>query len=362
MPINTCSWKEGLWLSKEINSTEIAKLAGVSRSTVSRVINNYANVPEKTKQKVMKVIQQYNYYPNLSAQVLAGKRTRTIGLFMIDSGRVSGDSLSSLLLARIIDSASSHGYYVLTHIVRDMKEQEETRAIKESFYQRRIDGGVFIGAANHEPLIEELIAEGFMVAIVDQHLPGRSEPNRVVFNFDNETGVGQAIDYLVSLGHKRIGMINGDMNRYSGPSKWRGFQAAMSRHHLPLVSQWMLPGDFNEESGYHAIKEFMKTKTELPSAIFAANDSVAFGAIRALKESGIRVPQDISVMGFDDHILSAHYSPALTTIRVDFADMMDKLTKTLINSIENGSETFQTFAVSTELVVRHSCQSVTAES
>ncbi|WP_054028420.1 LacI family DNA-binding transcriptional regulator [Bacillus sp. FJAT-28004] len=349
-------------MSKEINSTEIAKLAGVSRSTVSRVINNYANVPEKTKQKVLKVIQQYNYYPNLSAQVLAGKRTRTIGLFMVDSGRVSGDSISSLLLARVIESASSHGYYVLTHIVHDMKDQDEARMIKESFYQRRIDGGVFIGAANHEPLIEELIAEGFMVAIVDQHLPGRTEPNRIVFNFDNETGVGQAIDYIVSLGHERIGMINGDMNRYSGPSKWRGFQAAMARHHLPLVQQWMLPGDFNESSGYQSIKEFLKAKTELPTAIFAANDSVAFGAIRALKESGIQVPQDVSIIGFDDHILSAHSRPALTTIRVDFADMMDKLTKTLITSIENGAEAYHPVAVSTELVVRDSCQSAREDS
>lgn len=348
-------------MSKEINSNEIARLAGVSRSTVSRVINNYANVPEKTKEKVMKIIQQYNYYPNLSAQVLAGKRTRTIGLFMIDAGRVSGDSISSLLLARIIESASSKGYYVLTHIVRDLREPDEARTIKESFYQRRIDGGIFIGAANHEPLIEELITEGFMVAIVDQHLPGRTESNRLVFNFDNETGVGQAIDYLVSLGHQRIGIINGDMNRHSGPSKWRGFQDAMLRNDLPIAEQWILPGDFNEASGYKAIKTFLALKIELPTAIFAANDSVAFGAIRALNESGLRVPQHISIIGFDDHIRSAHYNPALTTIRVDFAGMMDKLTKTLISSIEIGAEGFKPIAVSTELVIRDSCQEVRNE-
>lgn len=348
-------------MSKEINSNEIARLAGVSRSTVSRVINNYANVPEKTKEKVMKIIQQYNYYPNLSAQVLAGKRTRTIGLFMIDAGRVSGDSISSLLLARIIESASSKGYYVLTHIVRDLREPDEARTIKESFYQRRIDGGIFIGAANHEPLIEELITEGFMVAIVDQHLPGRTESNRLVFNFDNETGVDQAIDYLVSLGHQRIGIINGDMNRHSGPSKWRGFQDAMLRNDLPIAEQWILPGDFNEASGYKAIKTFLALKIELPTAIFAANDSVAFGAIRALNESGLRVPQHISIIGFDDHIRSAHYNPALTTIRVDFAGMMDKLTKTLISSIEIGAEGFKPIAVSTELVIRDSCQEVRNE-
>lgn len=345
-------------LTKEINSTEIAKLAGVSRSTVSRVINNYANVPEHTKQKVMQVIQQYNYYPNLSAQVLAGKRTRTIGLFMIDSGRVSGDSISSLLLARIIESASSQGYYVLTHIVRDVSEKEEIRTIKESFYQRRIDGGIFIGAANQEPLIEELIEEGFIVAIVDQHLPGREMPNRLVFNFDNETGVGQAVDYLVSLGHRQIGIINGDMNRYSGPSKLHGFQRAMARHKLEMNPEWMLPGDFNESSGYKAIKDFLKVDRELPSALFAANDSVAFGAIRALKEAGFRVPQHISVIGFDDHFRSEHHRPALTTIRIDFAGMMDQLTKTLIAAIEHGSTSTKQATAGTALVVRESCQSI----
>ncbi|MBD2867667.1 LacI family DNA-binding transcriptional regulator [Paenibacillus arenilitoris] len=348
-------------MGKEINSTEIARLAGVSRSTVSRVINNYANVPEKTKEKVMSVIRRHNYYPNLSAQVLAGKRARTIGLFMIDAGRVSGDMISSMLLARIIESASSRGYYVLTHIVRDPRDGEEARMMKESFYQRRIDGGVFIGAANDEPIIEELIAEGFTVAIVDQHRPGHREPNRIVFNFDNETGVGQAIDYLARLGHTKIGMINGDMQRYSGPSKWKGFQAAMARNGLPVVSKWILPGDFNEASGCKAMKELLASGTELPTAIFAANDSVAFGAIRALQKAGIRVPDDLSVVGFDDHTLSAHYNPALTTIRVDFAAMMDQLTYALISSIENGPEPIGTVAVGTELVIRASCRRVEAK-
>lgn len=343
-------------LGKEMNSTEIARLAGVSRSTVSRVINNYSNVPEHTKQKVLQVIEQYNYFPNLSAQVLAGKKTRTIGLFMIDSGDVSSDLISSLLLAKVIESASRHGYFVLTHIVRDPKRQDEARAVKECFYQRRIDGGIFIGATNEEPIIEDLIAEGFMVAIVDQHVPGRQETNRLVFNFDNEAGVGMVIDYLANLGHTRIGMINGDMLRYSGPSKWNGFKSAMTRNRLPIVQQWIMPGDFHEHSGYAAIKELLKLESELPTAIFAANDSVAFGAIRALEEAGLRVPDDISVAGFDDHSLSARFNPPLTTVHVDFSAMMDELTRTLIEGIENGSRTFIKIATPTSLIVRDSCR------
>src|SRR5690554_4316811 len=179
---------------KEINSTEIAKLAGVSRSTVSRVVNDYPNVPEKTKEKIMKLIQQHNYYPNLSAQVLAGKRTRTIGLFLIDAGQVSTDMISNLLIARVIETASSFGYYVLTHIIRNTADEEAIRSVIESFYQKRIDGGIFIGAANYEPFLEQLIAEGFNVAIVDQDLPGEGhhESNRIIINFDNESGIEQA--------------------------------------------------------------------------------------------------------------------------------------------------------------------------
>jgi LacI family transcriptional regulator len=346
-------------VAKEINSTEIARLAGVSRSTVSRVINNYANVPEHTRQKVMKVIAEHNYYPNLSAQVLAGKRTRTIGLFMIDPGRISGDMISSLLLARIIESASSRGYYVLTHIVRDTGDPEEIRMIKESFFQRRIDGGVFIGAANEEAVVEELIAEGFVVALVDQHLPGRSEPNRLVINFDNQAGISQLVAYLAGLGHRHIGVINGDMNRHSGPAKWEAFQSAMAEAGLSINPQWVLSGDFNETSGYNAMKQLLAATTELPTALLAANDSAAFGALRALREAGLHVPEDMSIVGFDDHSLSAYTHPPLTTVRVDFAAMMDELTRRLIATIEQGAQAASAeLVVATQLVVRYSCQPI----
>lgn len=344
---------------KEINSTEIARLAGVSRSTVSRVVNDYPNVPEKTKEKVKKLIQQYNYYPNLSAQVLAGKRTRTIGLFLIDSGKVSTDMISNLLIARVIETASLFGYYVLTHIIRDTRDEESIRSVLESFYQKRIDGGVFIGAANNEPLLEQLITEGFIVGVMDQEIsaPDHFESNRIVINFDNESGANQAIDYLVSLNHTRIGSINGDLKRYSGPAKLKGFMNAMNKHNLQLVDRWIISGEFTETSGYNAIHELIRLNgTDLPTAILAANDSVAFGAIQALSEHGLRVPDDISIIGFDDHALSSRYSPALTTVHVDFAELMHMLTSALINRIENDNKDFNHLTLGTKLIVRDSCR------
>jgi Transcriptional regulators len=341
----------------EINSIEIARLAGVSRSTVSRVINNYPNVPPETREKVMRVIEEYNYFPNMSAQVLAGKKTRTIGLFLVGSGSVAGDIVANMLISSVIENASGCGYYVLTHILRSTGDSDAVRRVKEIFYQRRIDGGIFIGAPNEEPLIESLIAEGFAVGIVDQHLPGKSDPNRLVVNFDNATGMELAVGYLAELNHRDIGIINGAMNRYSGPDKYESFRRAMERRGLAVNPDWVLPGDFHEPAGHEAMSRLLASGKPRPTAIIAANDSVAFGAMKALKEHGLRVPDDMSIIGFDDHVLSAMQQPALTTIRVDFGSLIKQLTDGLIRYIETGTPFSEPYVAPSELVIRDSCRS-----
>jgi len=342
----------------EINSVEIARLAGVSRSTVSRVINNYPNVPPETRAKVMKVIEEHRYVPNLSAQVLAGKGTRTIGLFVIEAGHVSSDILSNMLIANVIENASAFGYYALTHIIRDASDRDSVRSVKDIFYQRRIDGGIFIGAANEEPFIEELIAEGFNIGLIDQFLPGRKEPNRVVVNYDNEHGMKLAVEYLAGLGHRQIGIVNGDLKRLSGREKYEGFLAAMKQCGLPVEERWILPAGFHEEEGYEAIRSFLLRGEALPTAMIMANDSVAFGAIRALREQGKSVPDDVSVVGFDDHALSARFQPALTTVKVDFDGMMRRLTELLIARIEGdaGGKAPGEPPAGSRLIVRESCR------
>ncbi len=338
----------------EINSTEIAKLAGVSRSTVSRVINNYANVPPETRDKVLRVIEEYNYVPNASAQVLAGKKTRTIGLFMIEAGHVSSDILSNMLIASVIENASSHGYYVLTHIIRDAKDSESIRGVKDIFYQRRIDGGIFIGAANDEPFIERLIKDGYEVAVVDQGLPGRCEPNRIIANFDNSSGMMQAVEHLASLRHREIGLIGGDMRRYSGPSKLEGFHKAMEHYRLPVREEWILTGGFSEESGYEAMTLFLKKGRTLPTAMIMANDSVAFGAIRALQESGIKVPDDISVIGFDDQKWASELHPMLTTVRQPADQIASRGVELLLEAIRDPAQSNATVQIDPELIIRES--------
>jgi LacI family transcriptional regulator len=343
--------------NSKINSEGIARIAGVSRSTVSRVINNYSNVPSETRDKVMKVIQDYNYFPSVSAQVLAGKRVRTIGLFLIEPGNVSSDSLTNMLLVSVIENASEHGYYILANIIRDTKNTDTIRSVKEIFIQNRIDGGIFIGAAINEPLIEELITEGFVVGVVDQNLE-HPQPNRIVANFNNDSGMKQAVEYLAGIGHTKIGVINGDMKRLSGQTKYEGFKKAMRMCYLHVNPDWVLLGEFHERSGYDAIHTLLRNTNDLPTAIIAANDSVAFGAIRALKEHGLQVPEDMSVIGFDDHVLSEMHHPALTTIRVDFNDMLKQLTTDVIAKIERGTTDIKEITIDCSLVVRDSCRRI----
>ncbi|MDQ0229003.1 LacI family DNA-binding transcriptional regulator [Metabacillus malikii] len=342
----------------KVNSTQIAQLAGVSRSTVSRVINNYPSVPPETREKVMKIIKEYNYFPDMSAQVLAGKNMRNIGLFIIDKGSVSSDPTSNTLITSVIEEASAQDYYVITNIIRDCKSPKNIERVKTVFYQNRIDAGIFMGADNHEPFIEELIAEGFIIGIVDQDLPGRNEPNRIVYSFDNEDGAKKAVDYLVSLKHRKIGIINGDLKRHAGSARFDGFVKAMKLHGLPVKKEWVIQSDFSSTSGYHSMKHFLKTATDLPTAFFAANDSIAFGVIRALNEKQINVPSDVSIIGIDDHVLSKLYHPPLTTFKADFSKMMQSLTVDVINSIEQSNKKGIKVTMGSKLIVRESCRSL----
>lgn len=340
---------------KEINSNEVARLAGVSRSTVSRVINNYPNVPPKTRERVMKAIKELNYFPNVSAQMLAGKKSRTIGLFMVSSGEIAVDVLTNMMIVSVMEAASDLNYYVLTYIIRNINEESTINNVREMFYQRRIDGGIFIGTKSDEKLVEELVEQGFIVGIFDQEHSAERRPNRIVANFNNESGMKQAIAYLLGLGHRNIGIINGDLQRLSGLKKLEGFHTAMKQQELSVREQWVLRGDFNEQAGYESMQQFLRSAESFPSAWIAANDSIAFGAIRALREHGFDVPQHMSIIGFDDHVMSEKHNPPLTTVRVNFKQLFKDLMNMVVQQIEEANEYVKEVSYDCTLVIRQSC-------
>lgn len=354
---------------KGLKSSEIARLAGVARSTVSKVLNGYPNISEETRDRVLKTVERYRYYPNLSAQILAGKRTDTLGLFFISQGHFSEDILVSFMISRVIECAAALGYHMLTYIIRDPGEGGAASAIREVFHQRRVDGGIFIGARNREPIIEELVTEGYVVGVLDQSSRGRSEPNRVIVNFSDQKTASGVVDYLVSLGHREIALIHGDLGRNAGRSKRRGFYNGLLSHSIEISEIYETFSDFTDRGGYLAMKELLERSgfqdckrngEDLPiTAIAAANDNVAFGAMRAAEEAGVAIPDDISMVGIDGHPLGAHVRPGLTTFRFDFSAMMNSLIQGVIDVIEDSEpKGVRRRVFSATLVERASCRRV----
>lgn len=345
----------------KINSSEIARMAGVSRATVSRVINNTGDVKPETAEKVMQIVQRFAYTPNLQAQVLAGKRSNTIGLFFTTGDRQvhksTEDSHMDFIVGMVIDAASANDFYVLVKTISDPESSLMQSRIRDMFAQGRIDAGIFIGFPNNHALIEELVATGYVVGIFDQQIPGRNEPNRIIVNMDGKA-MGDSLDYLVSLGHRRIMCLHGDMARHSGKEKYDAYQAGVARYGLHSPPEWQLFTHFSAWSARAQMEQFLKKARELPTALCCANDTIAFGALEVLKKHGIRAPEDISVTGADDIALSQFFTPALTTNRVDFYSLLNTLTTKVIEYLDTPFERQFQAVYSSELVVRDSCRRI----
>ena len=321
---------------RAINSTRIALEVGVSRSTVSKVINNYPNISEETRQRVWGAIEKLGYSPDVSARILAGKGTDTIALFLAGSGRFSGDILVDVMIGSMVESAAEAGYHILTYIVRNPDDVEAMRSIKEVFYQRRADAGVFVGFRDDSEVTRQLVDDGIAVGVFDQSTRGPVYPNRAIANFDDERVAESAINYLVGLGHRLIAVINGDPVRNAGRGRQAGFARALESHGITPDSSWVVCGDFSRESGYRLASEILSTGPH-PTAIAAVNDSVAFGAIEAIRDAGLVVPADISVVGIDGHPLGSYVTPRLTTFTYDFGAMFRSLIVALARIVEGDS-------------------------
>lgn len=343
-----------------ISSAEIARLAGVSRATISRVIHNDNRVKAETREKVLEIIEKFNYSPDIAAQMLAGKKTKTIGFFVViqddDTGVDFGfeDTHMLNMIFEIIRVAALRGYFVLVDIVYQMNNKETDQKIKEMFIQRRIDGGIFMNFQNEYPLIETLVEQGFIIGVLDQDISEKTEVNRIVVNYD-EKPMEKAVDYLVGLGHKDIMGIHGNISIYSGDEKHKNFIKAMKKHQLIINESWQLFTDFNKEQAYKVMVNFLKENPPLPSAICCGNDNIALGVMVALKEYGLKIPEDISVTGSDDASFAKRLKPKLTTCKVDFRLVLDTLTNKVIDCIERPFTKQFTMKFGSEFIERTSC-------
>lgn len=346
-----------------MRSEDIAKLAGVSRSTVSRVINNYPNVPEATRAKVLRVIEQYQYEPNSFARALAGKRTDTIGLFAIsmnekeNASRIYQNSYFAPIVDLVVDTANARGFYVLIHTVYS---PEDFQKIKQAFLQKRIDGGILVGTQKDIELVRELVGQNAPLVLIDYDISEimaerLNKSHLAVINSMDYEGTAEAIEYLIGLGHREIGIIKGRMNTFSGRERYTAFVNTLQKYGLPVREEFVLEGDFLKETAYREAQR-LTASGKLPTALFSSNDDMAIAAMEAFAEQGISVPEHLSLIGFDDVQLAAVISPKLTSVKLPIDDMAKAAVSKVIDLCSAEEPTFSTVSFPTRLVVRDSCK------
>lgn len=282
----------------KINSTKVAQIAGVSRSTVSRVINNYSNVPSETREKILKVIDELGYIPNTSAQVLAGKKSRTIGLF------IYGDNNDK---SKILDNGLSFGYY-LDFINRVLKESlkldyqllvdvinDNNFSKVESLYVNRdIIGGIFIGFKEGDENIQKIIKQHSPIVLVD-YLSNPNCENKEVYYINTEDfkGAKEATEHLINLGKKRVIHISGDRCKLSGKEREKGYIEAMKKFGMtPMIYN----GNYSDEKATEIIMNLLEKNIEF-DGVFCANDNMSYCVNNVLKENG---KENIPIIGFDN--------------------------------------------------------------
>ena len=325
---------------------DIARLSDVSRSTVSRVINSDAKVKEETRLKVLKVIQSIDFQPNLAARGLATGRTNVIGVII--PARVSvifADPYFPVFLQGVSSACNNRTYSVMLWLA---EPDYERRMIPRILHNGLVDGVVVAKTLMNDPIVNSL-AESKMPFI----LIGRHPSMDVNFlDVDNLQAARKATLHLLRLGYKRVATITGSQDQVAGFDRYQGYLNALQDYDRTIRPELVADGDFTEEGGYHAMARLLPQK---PDAVFAASDMTAYGAMRAIHEANLRIPEDVAVVGFDDIPASARTTPALTTVRQPVQQMGSKAAEVLINVIENDINTTQKLIMDTELVVRESC-------
>lgn len=315
-----------------MNSKLIAELAGVSRSTVSKVINNYSDVSKETRDRILKIIKEYEYYPNLSAQKLAGKKSQIIGLLVYTGKsaknqelpkKISDSFYYSELISQIIDMAENLGYVVLVSYI-----SSKLSNWKKVFENGLIDGAIVIAGGKKIKEVNYFNDLKYKAVLVDYEKEISSSYITSIKS-DHFKGGYLATDYLLKKGHHKILHLSGEIKRKTSIARARGYLECLKNNNIRYKK--IIFGNYDEESAFNIIeKEIKKNKILEYSAIFAGNDYIAYGIIKALEKYNKKVPDDISIIGYDDMKLCEYTKPRITSVNHLGANIAEKAISNLI--------------------------------
>ncbi|MCY3999398.1 MAG: LacI family DNA-binding transcriptional regulator [Bacteroidetes bacterium] len=328
-----------------MNSTihDVARIANVSISTVSRVLNDSAPVSDPKRTRVLDAISTLNFTPNPIAQCLIGHPTGTIGAIL---PHISGEFFADLLSG--LDAAVKHHHYTLMVTASRRVESDFMVALKAM--HKRVDGLIVMSPELTSDHVRSLISTDIPVVFLNTETSPKDTPS---VNFDNSGGMKMIGEHLVELGHSRIAYISGPKGAYDALQRWRGFNESIPNH----VTVSYYQGDFTFKSGYDIASQIL-TSSARPSAIAASNDLSALGAMRALLEHGVRIPDDIAVTGFDGTASAYFSTPSLTTVNIPIGHLSANAVNILIKRLSKcGIHESTQVNTPIDLIIRESTQS-----
>jgi LacI family transcriptional regulator len=328
---------------------DVAKEAKVSIATVSLVINNHRRISEYTREKVNNAIKLLNYHPSHSARGLVSNRTGNIGFILTEDHFLRSEPFyTRIFLGTEFEARQNEHYILLTTVHSDFSKKDK---LPRFILERNIDGVIIAGKVPAD-LINRLEKLILPLAFVDYNPPNEKYP---VVLIDNISGGQVATKHLVELGHKKIGFVAGDIEHPSIRDRFIAYKMTLEKAGIKFNSSWYaVDEDYPaRKNGYNAVKNLLKKNKEI-TAIFACNDAMAIGVMQYLKEKNYKIPEDISLIGFDDVEADLSLDPPLTTVRVPKIELGIEVMRLMSDILKNKSKGSKKILVPVELIIRKS--------
>lgn len=330
----------------KVSIFDVAQKSGLSVVTVSRVINNAPSVRQANREKVLQAMRELNYQPNASARSLARGKTGVIGLTIM----TLHDSFLDSVVKEVNDLLAAHGYFLALSI----SNRYDDAFHRSLFQEDRVDGVILLSPVDENEYVMELKKKKIPFILIDN---SRSHPSLSSVVVDNFKGGYEATKHLIDLGHTKIAHISGSQSFLSSRDRERGYLQALEEADLQPYA--VERGTFEINTGYRFTKQWIDAG-KLPSAVFAGDDYIAIGVMDACKKEGIRIPSDISIVGFDDQHLATQFTPALTTVRQPAGRIASAAVELLLDAMNDPGRRSATIQLEPELIVRDSTAPVTA--
>lgn len=302
---------------------DVARKAGVSSSTVSHVINETRFVSEEIRQRVYQAIEELDYQPNAVARSLRTRKSRIIGVVVSD---ITNPFFTASVRA-IEDEASKHGYSI---ILCDTDEQSKReKKYLNILMSRQVEGIIVAPSTENTSVLASIVEAGVPVVLLDREVPGLSLD---VVECDNEGGAFEAVSYLIQRGHRRIGIVSGRLDVSTGVQRLAGYKRALQEHDIEIDQDFIKVGDYRLDVAYEKTRELLDF-VHRPSALFVCSNQMTLGAVMAVRDAGLRIPNDISLIGFDDPEWAALMDPPLTVVAQPVRELGIRAADILISRI-----------------------------